>query len=680
MITLILIIVLIVIIVNRRSNKKEAASSNTSDELRVISKDIQNINEKILEELAKPDPDYEKMKALRAKMEELKERQQQTEIVSQSPEQKQSNNTGVNGLTVALYVGSLLILAGVGAMVSQPTTKTLGLIAMLVMTILFYGGGILMKNSKTLKMASYVFVGTGMMMLPFIGLLVYDITKGNAELIWMIMSLVGVPMYLFAAYIMESKVFSYFAIAGFVSLSCSLASVMSLALVWYFVFVMAIGFVLKILAVTGVKLGVMQESVERAGDWLPIATLAASAMAISNLKELDYVIILGVTVLHTIMGYIMKPNIGRENLLRLIFPAWVILTLHFFFPENKIVGISLMCAALCQLGIVFFNINKGLNREEGRKETELGWLIISMVCFVVASWVTGYGNQTETYIWLSFALVVDSVILFIARYILEQDAWYIGLIITGIALPITITNAIGMPTVESRLIYFSVYLLEMCGLEALFWKNDKTDGDMMTALAVGAFGIGSLCAGSNDHLIWVTLFVSALCLAARGFRYKNDNLKEVAIYCATAGVYFVIDSLNYNLKLGFDFKIMLILLGHLILAGLIAACIMRGQKEPPYSRVIVGCIILLLIVGGVAIANTSWAMYLFLAETVGVLLGGVLAKDSVLRAIGVVGAFLSVLWFTKDLSFVWPIVLGLGIIGTVIFILVKNGQKSLPKK
>ena len=88
---------------------------------------------------------------------------------------------------------------------------------------------------------------------------------------------------------------------------------------------------------------------------------------------------------------------------------------------------------------------------------------------------------------------------------------------------------------------------------------------------------------------------------------------------------------------------------------------------------------LLFMVGASAIfQQLEWAMYLFLIETVLILIGGIIFKQKNVWITGAVGAFLAVLWFTKDLAFVMPVILGLGIIATVVIILLFNDKKKLP--
>ena len=196
LLTILLVVILILVVRNRRAKGDTSINAKIGTMEERINTDIRNINEEILAELAKENPDYDKMKALRAKIDELNNQKATLPAEgmtgSGSGRKSAKKGSGTNGLTVALYVGSLLILAGVGGLVLSGV-KEIGLLILFLMTAVFYGGGLLIRGNETLKQASHVFVGTGMMMLPFIGLLIYDITKMDATMLWMILSLVGVP-------------------------------------------------------------------------------------------------------------------------------------------------------------------------------------------------------------------------------------------------------------------------------------------------------------------------------------------------------------------------------------------------------------------------------------------------------------------------------------------------------
>ncbi|MBQ8985301.1 hypothetical protein IJ076_01960 [Candidatus Saccharibacteria bacterium] len=450
-------------------------------------------------------------------------------------------------------------------------------------------------------------------------------------------------------------------------------------MVWYFVFVMVLGFILEFinLASKNEKLSVLLEPARQSGEWLPLAAFIASLFAITNLREIDFVIILGIAILHQILTYILKPNIGKESILRLILPAWIVLLAHTIVPSNLTIGISLACVAVGQAVLVFSNIIKKKGYEQHRQETECGWLIVIMVCFIVASIYLGDRNITMTWTWVSVALALDSAILLVTRHLLKQDVWALGLLATGIALPIAITSALGVSANNAMTIYATSYLIEMLGLEALFWKNAEKTNDIFTMLSVFILGTASLIAGWNQQSSPIIFLIMAACFLARGIRSRNDTLKEIAVYCAAVGIYRMFNIFNTDLNLNSRIKTEILVAGHVALAGLITSSILfeRKNHNKIHTRLLIGCIVVLLSVGIVALNGLSWAMYLFLIETVIILLSGIFIKDKSLRYAGAVGAILAVFWFTKDLSFVWPTLLGLGIISTVVIILIKNNKK-----
>ena len=257
------------------------------------------MNQEILTELDKETPDYERVKLLRSEMDKEKaaSEPQASPLAASNIDALPFSIPEIDGLSVALYIGSLLVLAGVGGLVFSGE-KTNGLILLIMMALVFYVGGILLRKNDKLKMASYVFVGTGMMIIPFIGLLIHDITKTSPELIWLFLSLIGVPVYIFATYIMQSRVFAYFSILGFVSLSCSMVATIGLSMLWYFVAVMVLGILFNLLNMLGLLKNntAFTESIKVSGNWLPLATFLASLTVMYYLSEQEYMIMLSIVL------------------------------------------------------------------------------------------------------------------------------------------------------------------------------------------------------------------------------------------------------------------------------------------------------------------------------------------------------------------------------------------------
>lgn len=683
--TFIILVIIIIVITTISLDKKSRRNKSSAPQVEPTSNERELLNQEILAELNKPNPDFEKLKTLRSKMNNLQVLPANNNTVSSvpivttqntinTPVESSSKTSEMNGLSVALLVGSSLILAGIAGLTISGIAE-LGLMLLILMTIIFYCGGIVLRNNRALKTVSYVFVGTGMMMLPFIGILVCNVTNLDPSITWLIFSLIGVPMYLYAAYIMKSKVFSYFAILGFVSLSSSLSSAMGLAMMWYFVFVMILGIIMDLISLFGPvkKLGVMEDSIKQTGEWLPLATFIASLTAFSSISELEYVIMFGIVTLQLILNYAHKQDLMRETLLRMSLMILALMIVHLIDSSGKAMGVALAGCAFVQTMYSIFKISKNVDFEPGRREVESLWIMIELVSFIGAGSMIGSYSQATTLGWISGALLVDAILLLTAKYGMRDDNWCIGLIVVGVAFPLTLFNASGLNGLEAAPFYILAYTIEAAGLEALLWKNGSRDADVLTSAGIIAFGIVSMIMRNTFASPALIFFLMATGFAVRGFLKKQNILQEISIYLIGCTVVSVIITLGGEYASSYTS----IILGHVGFICLVICSLLREKKER--IRLLIGCIMLLFMVGTSAIfQQLEWAMYLFLIETVLILIGGIIFKQKNVWITGAVGAFLAVLWFTKDLAFVMPVILGLGIIATVVIILLFNDKKKLP--
>ena len=644
------------------SKNDDAPEENSSGDKKA------ELNQEILAELEKAEPDYAKLKRLRTEMNQLGEKQKSETVVSSQA--VSATKTEASGLSVALYIGSLLILAGVGGLVFSGA-KTYGLIILIMMMLVFYVGGIMMRKSEKLKSASYVFVGTGMAIIPFIGVLFYNIVGENPEIIWLAMSLVGLPAYILAAYIMQNKVFAYFAILGFVSLGCSMSATMSLPLVWYFVSAIALGIVFDLLRVFGVtkKFDVLMEPVDQAGEWLPMAAFVASLFAIGNISELEYVIMFAVVLAQIALNLWKKPTIWQENLFRLLALVWLMMLTHLIDPSLKAMGLTLAGGALVEVLYSFYRIAKGVDFTPGRREFESVWLVVAMLCFVAAGIMVGEGNVTKTWGWSLGATLVDVTIIFCARFGLQRNYWYVGLILAAICLPVMLMNLIGLDGKEFVWLYVILYISEMALLEIIFWWIKGQEGNILLGAALAALGIAALIAGWTQSITTPVYAAVAIGFGVNGVLKKQRISQEISLYVTVATILSAIGQLRDVLP---DGIVMPVIFAHVIYGGFAIASLI-WEKNAPKIRLLVGNILLLMTVGTVAMSPTAeWAMYLFILEAVVTLAYGLALRFKPIWIAGAVAVFLAVLWFTKDLPFVFPVLLGLAVIATVVVVLLKK--------
>ena len=115
-----------------------------------------------------------------------------------------------------------------------------------------------------------------------------------------------------------------------------------------------------------------------------------------------------------------------------------------------------------------------------------------------------------------------------------------------------------------------------------------------------------------------------------------------------------------------------VLIAHTIAASLIISSLIWEREKR--IRLLAGCIVLLAVVGGIALSGETWVMSLFMLEATITLICGLVFKMRNLWIAGAVALVLSVLWFTKGISFMWPVLLGLGLIGSAIGVIIYNNR------
>ena len=574
-----------------------------------------------------------------------------------------------NGIQAALYAGSLLILAGIGGLVWSGL-NTMGLILLVFAMAAFYIGGILLRKSESYKAVSQVFVGTGMAILPFIGILFWNITQIDPKIIWLILSLIGIPIFIYATYMMNNKVFSFIAILGFVSLSCSLSAVMGLSLVWYFALVMGIGIILDLLRVFKIsnKLGVMQDAIYTAGVGLPIAAFVASLFAIGNISELEYTILLAVIAAQCGLNLWHSRNVLWEFALRLACFGLAILITHLILPNTLGAGVGLIVGATSEFFCSIIVILVGEKRSPERINIETSFTIMAMASYPISSLLIADYTADSAWTGLFIALCIDTFVMIVARFVFRMREWYFAILPIGILLPITLVNMLGLTYSESKPILLTSYIACMFILEGLGWLIKNQRGDAMFISGVIVFGIAAAITSSSIQVITAILGIA---LGSWGFFKKKRGFLEASIY---AFALCIVTTIDKYLIIDTPKTLPSILKAHTIAGSLILSSILWERKLR--YRMLVGCILLLVWLGFLAIGGDTTSMVLFMVESAVILACGLVLKQRNLWITGTVSLFLAVLWFTRDISFVWPVLLGLGLIGAAVGVIAYNNKKA----
>ncbi|WP_208858416.1 hypothetical protein [Pseudarthrobacter chlorophenolicus] len=152
-------------------------------------------------------------------------------------------------INITLYVASLLLVAAAALFVGTALPPMMRFAGVCSVAALFYGSGFILHHRvPRLKPAAVAFTGTGLALVPVIGLALYSFVWQNGPAAWLATSLVGTLAYIAAALRLESRVLAYLSLTFLVSTAWSGMAVLGAALVWYFVVLIAVAVVFTLLS------------------------------------------------------------------------------------------------------------------------------------------------------------------------------------------------------------------------------------------------------------------------------------------------------------------------------------------------------------------------------------------------------------------------------------------------
>lgn len=174
-----------------------------------------------------------------------------TPLPKETPEERQARKARRDrqNINITLYVASLLLVAAAALFVGTALPPVLRFAGVCTVAALFYGSGLgVHRKVPRLRPASVAFTGTGLALVPVIGLALYNFAWHSASGAWLVTSLVGTVAYIAAALRLESKVLVYLSLTFVVSTAWSGIAVLGAALVWYFVALIGVAALLTLLS------------------------------------------------------------------------------------------------------------------------------------------------------------------------------------------------------------------------------------------------------------------------------------------------------------------------------------------------------------------------------------------------------------------------------------------------
>lgn len=152
-------------------------------------------------------------------------------------------------INIILYVASLLLVAAAALFIGTSLPPTLRFAGVCVVTAAFYVAGmVLHARAPQLRPAAVAFAGTGLALVPILGLAMYNFALPNGPVAWLLTSLLGVAAYVAAAVRLNSRVLVHLSLTFVISTAVSGVSVLGGALVWHFAGLIGVAVLLTLLS------------------------------------------------------------------------------------------------------------------------------------------------------------------------------------------------------------------------------------------------------------------------------------------------------------------------------------------------------------------------------------------------------------------------------------------------
>ncbi|MDR3297917.1 MAG: hypothetical protein LBT19_00850 [Candidatus Nomurabacteria bacterium] len=716
---------ILIIVLIRRSKKKDAALMQQRQAQQQLNNrppmqqfPVQNdmrreeLNQKMYEELKKSQPDMEKVQGYVKEIEELSVPVQQMEgmpgysyngappsgnmgqrMVSQNyspnpsmqygqPMVKTDNHSGLNAI---LYIGSLLVVAGVGALVASVVEDSAKMMVMVLIIAIFYVGGMVIRRDKRLVTAGKALVGTALAVIPFLGFGFAGFVRMPGEIAWLITSVIGLMAYVVATIVLESRVIAYLSMAFLISLSLSMTATLALPMMYYFMFVMLIGVVAGLVKIfAGGKVPKLFSSVvDVTGKWLTFVTLIASLLFVGLADGQMYVWLFWLATIQSVIMWVDKKKLSEELLFRMLAHASILVTVLQIIPNDVVVfGVIFLILAVMHavvsvvLGVVF--------KTKDRALVEMGIEIVMMV-LAANSFVFMLvgGAERMAAVTCLASIIFIGLLCGVNAVVHKKVGWLYGVLAALIALPGILGGwaLTGSMRWDSST-FFAVYIILMAlsvVMRALVNKK-QTGYDALGLTGVVVFGwIAVMCSlpvGASYQILGMALWTA--CFGIYGWLTQKKSLYEVAVYFGAVTVCRVASEMLGVMRV--DGWAYVLTYAHIIALALIGLSVWRERGNSSKVRLGFAMGILTMMVGIRAIGSYGlteeliYPLWFLILQVVFVVVGG-LWKKKWMWMWGACGVVAAIMWFVKDMAFIWLIMLGFGLIGLVVWSLLR-GKKS----
>lgn len=282
---------------------------------------------------------------------ELSLDEQAAAVVDEIHQRSRHDSQSIRNLNVLLFVSSLLFVAAGAAFVSAAMPESIKLLGIWALVAAFYAVGLFLQDSKKLRPAGIAFAGTGLGLLPFAGLALYQLTSMSGNAAWLITSLIGSVAYFYAAITMRSQVVSYLTLAFVLSFAASFGGTVALPMVWSFVAIIAVSIAINLFAYAWPDLvpAVFREPIEASAQIVVPLTIVASLFFTDKMSLGSYELITGVSLAYYVVSWLQTGSATYRHLVRALAQILILLVVwDVSSASTTTLGVTLAVTAVVQ--------------------------------------------------------------------------------------------------------------------------------------------------------------------------------------------------------------------------------------------------------------------------------------------------------------------------------------------
>lgn len=446
----------------------------------------------------------------------------------------------LRNINTILYVASFLLVGAAALFVGftsgiDPIGKFFALVAV---AMSFYGVGVLLYQSiPKVRPAAVAFVGTGLALIPFVGLGLYNYVLPDAGLVWWLTSLVGLVAFWSALILIRSELMSYLTLAFVFSLSTASVSVLDAAFVWYFIAILVTGSLMLLVShrLPSLFPSELQRPLAQNAQLAAPLALAGSLLAIGSLQLADYVLISAVGALHYAVAALGYPA-DRTRFLhwsaaRALFIVFAALLTYFLTDSFSWTGFTVLTAGLVSHWFAL--------RQLADEPLEMSWLWGAQGLVGLAALLL-LGDAWNVSLVMTVLVIVSLGQLMRTK----RSELAVGLLVALAILPVLIGREALEPALAFKVIAIWAFLNACVFFAIRISKLSETSAYLQTAQAgYGLFALQALAlACIEPDAAWTaSIFIGASLMAYySAFVERQPSLHAISNILAIVGTYLLL--------------------------------------------------------------------------------------------------------------------------------------------